>query len=208
MKVEERRTLGVHYGLAELRAEASEDGEGRRLIGHAAVFDVLSKPIFNMFREVILPGAFRDVISDKGTDTLALINHDVNQLLARTGAGTLRLTEDYRGLLADVPKVPALSFAEDLLVNVEAGNIRSMSFGFIVGEDGEKWYPEGEKDDLPVREVSKVERLIDVSYVANPAYDDTDVVKRSYEAWRQGADAWQFEVQARARQLQLIGLRG
>ena len=133
-----------------------------------------------------------------------LINHDTNQLIARVEAGTLRLSEDYRGLLTDVPKVPALSYAEDLLTNVEAGNIRSMSFAFQVKEDGEVWHPEGELDEMVVREVTLVSRLSDISYVANPAYDDTDVAKRNYEAWHDGLRDWAQESEARERLLQLM----
>ncbi len=206
-KVMERRTLGVNYDLAELRAEPSEDGDGRRLLGHAAVFDSMSKPIFGMFREIIRPGAFRDAINKD--DVLALQNHDQAFLIARTSAGTLRLSEDYRGLMTDVPKVPDLSYANDLLKNVELGNIRSMSFAFMVGDEGEdKWHDEGELDELPVREVIRVSRLFDISYVPDPAYDDTDVAKRSFEAWQVSAEAWKRDAQARSRTLELMKLGG
>jgi HK97 family phage prohead protease len=69
--------------------------EGNTLGGHAAVFNVLSEDLGG-FRERIASGAFSGVLSD---DVRLLVDHKPPPL-ARTKAGTLRLSEDERGLVA------------------------------------------------------------------------------------------------------------
>jgi phage head maturation protease len=83
--------------------------------GHAAVFDSLSEDlgmgVFGGFREVIKRGAFKDAI--KADDVRMLFNHNPDLVLARNTSGTLKLSEDPKGLktVADIPDV---SYARDL----------------------------------------------------------------------------------------------
>lgn len=160
--MEERR---VAY---ELRA-AESDGE-RVLTGYAVVFNALSEKLGN-FREEIAPGAFRDVIEG---DTRALFNHDPNYVLGRTTNGTLRLVEDEKGLLVEI-RMPATAYAQDLWTLVQRGDVSQMSFGFIVGEDGQEWKRTA---GGPVRRITKVQRLLDVSPVTYPAYPQTSIEAR------------------------------
>mgnify|MGYP000905395436 CR=1 FL=1 len=81
----EHRALPV-----ELRAR------GRRLEGYAATFNTPAD-IGGRFVETIARGAFAASLRTKG-DILALVDHDPRLVLARTRSGTLRLSEDTRGL--------------------------------------------------------------------------------------------------------------
>jgi HK97 family phage prohead protease len=158
------------FDLTEIRAT---DGPKPVLEGHAAVFNQRSHDIG--FREIILPGAFADaVITD---DVKFLVNHR-GLPLARTKSGTLKLSEDQKGLAfraeldADDPD------ARRLLPKVKRGDISEMSFAFAVKDrkKDERWtYDNGEA----VRSLLKVS-LYDVSAVNDPAFPGTDLNTRSY----------------------------
>jgi HK97 family phage prohead protease len=159
-----------HWALTELRADAKG-----RITGHAAVFDSLSRDLGG-FKERIRAGAFDDTLTD---DVRALFNHDPNYVLGRSSAGTLSLAVDKRGLVFDI-KPPATTWARDLLVSIRRGDIDQASFAFnALDESWEKL------DGEPVRELRKL-KLIDVSPVTYPAYDQTDVATRSFEAYNNG----------------------
>jgi len=164
----ERRVWLVE-GL-EVRA-AHEEGP-RRIVGYAAVYGRRSNPIFGMFVEVIEPGAFAGVLDD---DVRALWNHDPNYVLGRTEAGTLMLEEDELGLRVAITP-PDAQWARDLLVSIERGDVTQMSFAWRSDED---WWDEAQGDGLPVRHVTRIERLYDVSPVTFPAYEQTTVAVRS-----------------------------
>jgi HK97 family phage prohead protease len=68
----------------------------------------------------------------------------------------LRLSEDSRGLVFDLD-VPATSVGNDVLALAERGDLGGMSFGFMIGKDGETW--DGKKRTLrtiDLREISVV----------------------------------------------------
>ena len=79
---------------AGIPAEIRQDADGIKVEGYAAVFNE-ETDIGGYFREVIEPGAFSDAIGRD--DVVFLINHE-GLPLARTRSGTLKLTEDARGL--------------------------------------------------------------------------------------------------------------
>src|SRR5690606_1240781 len=81
------------FPLVEMRVEGDE-GEQPKIVGHAAVFNELSEPLWG-FRERILPGAFKEAI--ELDDVRALWNHDPNYDKGRRKAGTLRSPADTRG---------------------------------------------------------------------------------------------------------------
>lgn len=148
----------------------SENGK-RKIVGYGARFNELSEVLF-FFREKISPGAFADALVR--SDVRALINHDANYVLGRTKSGTLRLNEDEVGLRYEIDP-PDTSFANDLLVSIDRGDITQSSFAFVVGEDNETW---DESGDIPIRTIHKFEELYDVSPVTYPAYESTSVSAR------------------------------
>lgn len=154
---------------AELRVDTQDNT--RTLRGYAAVFDSLSQPLFG-FREVIRKGAFKKTVRE--SDIRALWNHDPNFVLGRKSARTLKLEEDDKGLMTRIFP-PSTQWATDLMTSIERGDVSQMSFGFQVIKD--RWGQAG-ADGLPVRELLEV-RLLDVSPVTFPAYQQTEVHVRA-----------------------------
>ncbi|MCI2170977.1 phage major capsid protein [Schleiferilactobacillus perolens] len=150
----------------------------QKLTGYAVVFNEPSKDLGG-FKEVIDPHAFDDVDL---SDVYMVNNHDMSQVLASTKAGTLKLAVDDKGLHFEAT-LPDTTTASDAFKNVEAGNLSAMSFTFVSAPDGDTFT----KDDSGqvIRTIKQVQSLFDVSLVAIPAYDDTNVQvdKRSYTAW-------------------------
>ncbi|MCM5558075.1 HK97 family phage prohead protease [Pleomorphomonas sp. JP5] len=154
----------------ERRAAILEiSANGRRLEGYAATFGTETR-IGNRFVEVIMPGAFSASLK-AGGDILALVDHDATRVLARTRSGTLRLSEDTRGLAFSLD-LPGTTAGRDVLALAERGDLGGMSFGFSVRKNGESWL--GDR-----RELHAVD-LFEISVVsAFPAYPDTSVAARS-----------------------------
>lgn len=153
------------YMSAEFRVERQE-GDTPKIIGYAAKFDVLSEDL-GPFREKIARGAFAESLAEKD-DVRALINHDSNFVLGRTSAGTLKLSEDEIGLRVEI-NPPTTTFAADLIVSMERGDVDQMSFGFQVIDD--EMHTENEEN---IRVLLRV-KLFDVSVVTFPAYPQTNV---------------------------------
>ena len=157
----EKRTMGT----IEVR---ESEGDEMTLEGYAAVFN--SETDLGAFREVIRPGAFDDVMDN---DVRALINHDPNLILGRTGNGTLELSTDERGLKYKV-KLGNQQYARDFYESVKRGDISQSSFAFTI--DKQSW-----NEERTVRSVDKVRQLLDVSPVTYPAYSAATVQARDQQ---------------------------
>jgi len=124
------------------------------------------KPIGG-FRERIAPGAFSKALAG---DVLALLDHDPGKVLGRTRSGSLRLTEDAKGLAFSLD-LPDTQAGRDVLALAERKDLGGMSFGFTIPKGGESWSGN-------VRTLSKV-NLAEISIVsAWPAYPDTTLALR------------------------------
>lgn len=150
----------------ELRFLAVEEGpeRGNTLAGYAAVFNVDSEDLGG-FVETIDPAAFNRSLA-AGADVRALINHDSNLVLGRSTSGTLRLATDEIGLRFEVD-LPDTSYARDLRVSMERGDISQCSFMFQTVKD--EWIS---REGKARRRLLDVE-LMDVSVVTFPAYPQT-----------------------------------
>lgn len=167
MQIERR-----YFSVKDLEVRAKDDAFVA--VGHAATFN--EPYAVGDFREQVAPGAFDESIAKD--EVKALWNHNSDNVLGSTGAKTLRLSTDNKGLLTetDYPK-SAVREREA----IERGDVDQMSFGFFTKED--RW--ERFEDGTELRTLVKVE-LFDVSPVAFPANPNTDLgaaAKRSREAW-------------------------
>lgn len=168
----------IRYYPTELKIERRQDGTAV-VEGHAAVFNEMSENLGG-FREIIHEGAFDEVLKD---DVRALFNHDSNLILGRS-PNTLNLSVDARGLVFKYES-PDTTYARDLLISLERGDVSQSSFGFRVANvDGAEWVEDEESGAL-TRHIKKISRLFDVSPVTFPAYPQTDVAKRSMDEWKE-----------------------
>ena len=197
----------------ERRTHASYGKKTPTMEGYAANFNSLSENLGG-FREMLVPGCFKNAIAN--SDVRGLFNHDPNLILGRNTSGTLRLVEDEKGLRFEIDP-PETSYAKDLQVSMQRGDVNQCSFGFTVAEDGDSW--QKDSDGLWIRTISNVARLFDVSPVTYPAYTSTSCAVRSMmqketeiaeEEKRQLAEAEELEVKrindVKRRRLELSGL--
>jgi HK97 family phage prohead protease len=163
----ERRYTSGDTGKAELRAV--DDGKST-IGGYAAVFNRSSKNLGG-FIEVVDPIAFNQSRGDGWPDVMARYNHDDNQLLGTTAAGTLRMGLDTYGLRYDVDPPSSMAYVTEL---VQRGDVRKSSFAFRTIEDDWSMTEQG----YPLRRLTAVQ-LVDVAPVNTPAYADTTAGLRS-----------------------------
>lgn len=141
--------------------------------GYAAKFDRLSQNLGG-FVERISPGFFNKSRGDGWPGVVARYNHDDNQLLGTSRAGTLRLGLDEVGLTyaVDLPQARA-----DVFELVQRGDVAQSSFAFVVFE--EDWSMTDQ--NFPLRTLVSGQ-LRDVAPVNTPAYEDTSVGVRNLDA--------------------------
>ena len=196
----ERRTIMGEFEVREGTADTPP-----LLIGHAAVFDTPAD--LGYFTEKVARGAFTRAITED--DVRALWNHDPNYILGRNKAGTLKLSEDNRGLAVEI-NPPDTQFARDLMTSMKRGDVSQMSFGFSVRSHQIDRDTEGN-----ITRTLKDVKLYDVSPVTYPAYTQTDVAVRSIaellEEFRRGPEepadvrdeSWKHDLELRERELEL-----
>jgi HK97 family phage prohead protease len=168
------RTKGSDVEFRSFTGELRADGDGNTFVGYAAVFNSDSENLGG-FTERIAPGAFSKTLRERKRDIRLYVNHDSNLVLASRRSGTLRLSEDERGLRveADLPDTTA---GRDIRELMRTGVVDKMSFGFQVDRRGDKWNAEGTE-----RILTSV-RLFEVSVVTGfPAYESTMATVRSLE---------------------------
>lgn len=171
----------------EARAAAND---GKMTIGGtAAMFEKYTN--MGWYAEVIMPGFFDNCDMEQ---CACLFNHDVNMVLGRKKSGTcnVKVTKaglDYESTLPESRR--------DVFEVVERGDVYQSSFGFVTRkaewEEMTREELQGVLSDadidrlmyggsVSVRKLIECETLYDVSPVTFPAYQDTSVAKRSFDA--------------------------
>jgi HK97 family phage prohead protease len=184
--------------VLETPIEVRSDGSTLRISGYASVYN-RETVIAGLFRERIAPGAFAAAL--EGTDDVrALFNHDPNILLGRTKSGTLKLSEDKKGLRYEIALDPSDPDSQRVHSKIKRGDVDGSSFGFTVENDDDMDWGESptKRGELPLVTIRKV-TLFDVSPVTFPAYPQTSVTARSKgEALKAEAEAFQKRCAAMA----------
>lgn len=159
-----------------------EEKEVRAIEGYALVFDSESN-------EMSFAGVrFRERIDARAldntdfSDVVALFNHDKNLVLGRTSSGTLKLSVDERGLKYRINYDGKDEDHRKLLRKLEKRDIQGSSFAMLVDHSRDKWE---RRDGYELRTINAIKVIKDVSPVTYPAYNDTDVAKRSLEEYNQ-----------------------
>ena len=110
-------------------------------------------------------------------DVYLTFNHSKDTILARTINNTLQLKDDEKGLFFRAT-LNQTSTSKDLYIMVERGDVFENSFAFTVDE-GQKWSRSAE--GVPLRRISRISNLFDVSVVTKAAYPQTSVWARGFE---------------------------
>lgn len=136
-------------------------------------FSVFNTPyeLWPGMEEIIAPGAFSDTL---GEDIRALTNHDTTLVLGRNKAGTLTLKEDTHGLWGSIRINRDDVDAMNLYRRVQRGDVDQCSFGFYIEKEDREVLPDGS-----VRYTILKVRLLEVSVVTFPAYEETSVSART-----------------------------
>jgi HK97 family phage prohead protease len=126
---EDRRQVALHE--AEIRAEGPHEAV---VTGHASLFedpyDVFGGPNGKGWTEMVDRGAFRTTLA-RNPDVVLVLNHDKTGIpLARTTAGTLRLSTDSRGLYTEARIDRRDPLAQSVEIALEKGHMNEMSFAF------------------------------------------------------------------------------
>jgi HK97 family phage prohead protease len=178
--METNKIISRNIASEKMSIRNDTDTGKRYLEGYAIVFNQRSKLIREWgetFFEVIEPGAADNVLKDTGLNVVATIDHDRAKMIGRTKSGTLELVKDAKGLRYIV-ELPKTTIGTDIAEQVQRGDYFESSFIFSIAEKGVR-YDTGE--EIPVRYVSDIETLYDVSVVVDGAYANTAVALRAQE---------------------------
>lgn len=201
MSEKEMRTYAV-----EFRAGRDEH-HGPQISGRAIVYNAVTD-IGGMYNEIIMPGALDDTDL---RDVRLLVNHDFSMIpLARsrnnTANSTMQLMPDNEGMMirADLD-TERNADANALYSACERGDISGMSFAFIVGADA--W--EDLDTEKPTRRITKIDRVLEVSAVTWPAYEQTTISARDAQALESARAALESakasaEAEARSRKRKIL----
>lgn len=158
----------------EIRAENDEQ-HGDFITGRPIVFN--ARTDLGMWDEIIDAGALDETDLK---DVRLLVNHNIDMIpLARSRNNNENSTmqmivvEDGMDIRANLDTENNAD-AKSLYSAISRGDLDGMSFMFSV--DGEKW--EDLKSDHPVRHITKVSKVWEVSAVTFPAYEQTSIEAR------------------------------
>lgn len=178
----ERRVFDFH----ESREFAPHiDGDGRRIVGYAIVFNHESRVLYDKasrstFIEVIRPEAVN--MDFLGRQDIKLnFQHNNDNILARScmGFGSLSYDIDDYGVKFSC-ELPNSSMGNDVLEMIRRGDVFGCSFAFTYGKDGYKDVKTGSER---YRYVTGFGSIDDFAIVVDPAYLGTMVTTmRAYEA--------------------------
>jgi HK97 family phage prohead protease len=144
--------------------------EGFTIRGYPAVYNQPSLDLGG-FTEQIAPGAFDEVLAAT-PDVHFVWDHDTRYVGARTTNGTLSLSSDDHGLFMEA-QVGNYSWAKDLRVALERGDIDQGSFAFTVADGGDTFA--ADDDGNVTRTITNVGGLYDVTVTAQGADPQTSM---------------------------------
>ena len=123
-------------------------------------------------------------------DVRLCLNHDTSYVYARSRNNnensTMQIGFDDMGMYfranLDIENSPK---AQDYYAAVRRGDMDKMSFMFVIGED--KW--EDLSTDHPLRTITSIERIVEISAVTFPAYEGTSISARYTESLENDKEA-------------------
>ena len=182
----------------EVRAEQDEQ-HGNILTGRPIVYD--ARTDLGWYDEIIQSGALTDTDL---RDVRFLVNHNTEMIpLARSrnnnDNSTMQMIVDEQGMAIRVDlDTENNTEAKSLYSAVERGDIDGMSFMFTVDED--KW--DDIDSDHPTRTITNISKVLEVSAVTFPAYQQTSISARGLEDALDNAKSSLESVKAEVREIE------
>jgi len=168
--------------ISEVRADELAGSGGMVIQGRAIVFEqptTIHDPA-GEYIEVIKRGALDGADL---TDSTLIYNHDLTRVpLARTPK-TMQLRIDPAGLDM-VAELPDTEDARSVYQGVKRGDLRGLSFAFVVPQGGDSFDPA-----TNTRTIHKISKVYEISVCPFPAYPTTSVEARS--AINSSVSRWQ-----------------
>lgn len=164
----------------------SDEKHGNMVEGVPIVFDQKTDMVY--WEETIDKGALDNTDLK---DVRFLVNHDTNQIpLARSRNNnensTMQMTVGYDGMHIRVDlDTERNARAQELYSAIDRGDVSGMSFMFTV--DADSW--EGLDTEKPIRHISSIGKVFEVSAVTFPAYEQTSINARSMEIGQASLDS-------------------
>lgn len=159
--------MELRYIDAEVRVSGT--AEVPIIEGYGIVFNSMSLPIGGRFREIVKPGAIKNLA---GGDVRGRYNHEL--ILGRTRSGTMKLAEDAKGIRYEITPANSDS-ARHVVESVRRGDVNGSSFMFNVNPGGDSWRKENGE---VIRELTSI-TIGDIGPVDDPAYPATTAGIRS-----------------------------
>lgn len=190
--MQKRAERQLRFSPSQFRA-AEMDGH-KYIEGYFHVFG----DVYQMWEgasESFDPGAFDETL---GGDVRALINHESRLVMGRTTVGTLELRVDSKGLWGRIRINEDDTDAMNLYARVQRGDVDQCSIGFEILEERTTI---DETTGAVHWTVLKV-RLLEVSVVTFPAYEQTSVKARMeqyQQIMQRQLDAWRERQKARIK---------
>lgn len=161
-----------------VQLESREEGSEGIISGRPIVYN--SRTNLGWFDEEIAPGALDGANLN---DVRLCLNHDTSYVYARSRRNnpnsTMQLSPNEFGMDINAKlAIKESAKAQDYYTAVNRGDIDKMSFMFSI--DGEEW--ENLESEHPLRRITKIGTVVEVSAVTFPAYDTTSISARSKEA--------------------------
>lgn len=196
------RRISVPFQDIKVRTSGAAGENSVTFSGVAAVtgqMTTLYEGRFWTFREIIAPGAFRNVLAMDGLDVHLNNSHDMSEVFARLTSvgedpdvavpvGGMKLWESGEGLRVLARLDTRKTSVQDLIVDLEererpgGGTFRvvdQMSFAFYIGEDRVETVTDDEGHETDTRTIISVADLIDVCVCARGAYPTTSAALRT-----------------------------
>ena len=183
----------------EVRAEHDEK-HGNILTGRPIVYD--ARTDLGWYDEIIQSGALADTDL---RDVRFLVNHNTDMIpLARSrnnnANSTMQMSVDDEGMAIRVDlDVENNTEAKSLYSAVERGDIDGLSFMFTV--DGDRW--DDIESDHPLRTITNIGKVMEVSAVTFPAYEQTSISARGLDSALDNAKSSLDSAKAEARAIEL-----
>lgn len=164
-------------------ASVRKESDGKNYLEfYPVVFDKRSKLISEYgetFYEIISRNALDEILQNPDLNCLATVDHDREKILGRNKSNTLILTPDSKGLKATV-ELPDTTLGRDMAVLIDRGDYFESSFIYTLAKNGVTY---DRTESIPVRTVTNIRNLYDVSIVLDGAFSETSVKKRSAEIY-------------------------